>query len=53
MALQTMSRRLTGDAAITSMWFLSSARSRDEAGDGTMVAALPAAVVGVRVCVPR
>ncbi|WP_433120341.1 caspase family protein [Micromonospora sp. CA-246542] len=46
-ALQTLSRRLTGDAAITGMWFLSSARSRDEAGDGTMVAALPAAVEAV------
>jgi WD40 repeat protein len=45
--LQTLSRRLTGDAAITGMWFLSSARSRDEAGDGTMVAALPAAVEAV------
>nr|WP_239098698.1 caspase family protein [Micromonospora qiuiae] len=46
-ALQTLSRRLTGDAAIAGMWFLSSARSRDEAGDGTMVAALPAAVEAV------
>src|SRR5262249_10228361 len=42
-ALRTLSRRLTGDASATGMWFLSSARARDEAGGGTLVAALPGA----------
>ena len=44
LALQTVARRFAGDQNSTGLWFLSSARAKDEAVDGAFVDLLPAAI---------
>ncbi|NUP50105.1 MAG: hypothetical protein HOW97_22750 [Catenulispora sp.] len=43
-ALRTVARRISSDRAATGMWFLSSARAKDEATDGAFVDALEPAI---------
>jgi WD40 repeat protein len=46
-ALRHLGRHLPHGDADAALWFMSSARARDEAGDGSFVAALPTAISAV------